>query len=222
MKFYISIALFLLSSFVQAAPITLDLLNAEAVTLPGSSTANALVISGYEFSIASNKFMPLTNAPIGEGDDVQVVGAIGLGQISNGQTSSIIPQSVHLRRQDDGVFNLEEFRFWTLRPPEEMTFSVVAELSGGSSVSFDGLVPGCPVPENCPVPDTDRSLFVFDGIDGVVGVDISLMPEISASANPKSIFLSQFQVATVPVPAAVWMFVSGLGVLGWVRRRKAV
>lgn len=30
-----------------------------------------------------------------------------------------------------------------------------------------------------------------------------------------------FQVAPVPVPAGVWLFGSALGLLGWMRRKKA-
>jgi hypothetical protein len=34
--------------------------------------------------------------------------------------------------------------------------------------------------------------------------------------------IDDISVSMVPVPAAIWMFGSGLGLLGWIRRRKAV
>ena len=89
------------------------------------------MFSGFELSVAPSKFLPVATAPIEVDGELRQVGAISLLQIPQGDSSSLFPQSLHLRRQDDAVFNLVEFRFWTLRPQEDMTFSVVAERTDG-------------------------------------------------------------------------------------------
>ena len=37
-----------------------------------------------------------------------------------------------------------------------------------------------------------------------------------------SMFVDNISVTTVPIPAAVWLFGSGLALLGWTRKRQAV
>jgi hypothetical protein len=41
----------------------------------------------------------------------------------------------------------------------------------------------------------------------------------SGSNGNVAIAMDNIQVSTVPIPAAVWLFASGLGLLGWMRRR---
>jgi hypothetical protein len=43
--------------------------------------------------------------------------------------------------------------------------------------------------------------------------------EVAPSWDLARVFASGAKVSTVPVPAAVWLFASGLGLLGWLRRK---
>lgn len=45
--------------------------------------------------------------------------------------------------------------------------------------------------------------------------------ELTAQSGNNSIYKVEFSTAAVPVPAAVWLFGSALGLLGWMRRRAA-
>ena len=60
-------------------------------------------------------------------------------------------------------------------------------------------------------------------------VDIDLTNTLTASTAAdgeyamvqKKLGAVSIEITAVPVPAAVWLFGSGLGVLGWMRRRRA-
>ena len=76
--------------------------------------------------------------------------------------------------------------------------------------------------------DGPRLINAFDlGLDGVTGTGMNPGDQIFIGngiplgevINDEGGELMTFQV--VPVPAAVWLFGSALGLLGWVRRRSA-
>jgi len=60
-------------------------------------------------------------------------------------------------------------------------------------------------------------IFLFDS--GFRGS--SFVTWTQAAANTGFVQFDIINVSAVPVPAALWLFGSGLGLLGWVRRRKA-
>ncbi len=53
------------------------------------------------------------------------------------------------------------------------------------------------------------------GVASTLGIQLSF----DLSAGDTAIFDTRFEVAVVPVPAAVWLFGSALGLLGWMRRK---
>jgi hypothetical protein len=76
-----------------------------------------------------------------------------------------------------------------------------------------------------PTIDVQFNRDFFDG-EGVPSIptefdmnDVVLV----TSSNPNSVGmqLNNIQVSAVPIPAAVWLFGSGLGLLGWMRRKPA-
>ncbi|GMW08105.1 MAG: hypothetical protein QY320_00590 [Gammaproteobacteria bacterium] len=65
----------------------------------------------------------------------------------------------------------------------------------------------------------DLSGFV-DGVGGIITARV-VSDALSGGNATGTSALYTLQVAAVPVPAAVWLFASGLGLLGWLRRRGA-
>lgn len=73
----------------------------------------------------------------------------------------------------------------------------------------------------------------LNGADMLTSVSLDTLPNVSlaeqtqgrlnmigdSNCNNCSHNLTSLTITTVPVPAAVWLFVSGLGMLGWIRRR---
>ena len=106
-------------------------------------------------------------------------------------------------------------------------------VTSGQPTAFD-LAAGAPTPGACLLPggsnDDDpacgpdgppQPLAAFDAESGLLTLFVEGR---SAEENPDGTDLTyQFTVQTsvIPVPAAVWLFGSALGLLGWMRRRAA-
>ena len=71
----------------------------------------------------------------------------------------------------------------------------------------------------------DWQTFVINTTLGAdVSGGLSLLFKADCGANPTcrlTALVDNVSIAVVPVPAAVWLFGSALGLLGWVRRRRA-
>ncbi len=67
----------------------------------------------------------------------------------------------------------------------------------------------------------DQMLTVSDWSTGLVGVlDLKFQFDLTASTAGDGFYMN-FVTGTVPVPPALWLFGSALGLLGWVRRKVA-
>jgi hypothetical protein len=68
--------------------------------------------------------------------------------------------------------------------------------------------------------------FIINLVDGVgdfsvIGGSNNLVFNADGGAGSTSnYYISEANVSAIPVPAAVWLFGSGLGLLGWMRKRK--
>jgi hypothetical protein len=106
-----------------------------------------------------------------------------------------------------------------------------------SWLNWDGLPEGYTANDNQSAPyhsGTGASLLIgpqsavewdlTDFVEGVGGIIRARVVSGALSGNNGSAVsaLYELHVTLVPVPAAVWMFVSGLGLLAWVRRRTTV
>lgn len=112
------------------------------------------------------------------------------------------------------------------------------EILGGSTISVCNKTP----PETCgdgefdPADGQEWTLAIFGDTSWIT--DGSLVPDnlpgtytaivvaidFDASGNEIGVALATIDdmtVSTVPVPAAAWLFGSALGLLGWIRRKKA-
>ena len=60
----------------------------------------------------------------------------------------------------------------------------------------------------------------WSGAPNPLVFDLAIGGTTMWNSNPGSETFVMYTLTTVPVPAAVWLFGSALGLLGWVRRRK--
>lgn len=99
------------------------------------------------------------------------------------------------------------------------------ELSGGgtSPCTGCGILGGAPLQLD-PDPTVWKS-FSFSGVNGADvsgGVTLQLGATTGGGAGSfANMYYDNISINVVPVPAAVWLFGSALGLLGWVRRRNA-
>jgi hypothetical protein len=112
------------------------------------------------------------------------------------------PEGISIYRDDGNEFELDsfDFAFWTQAFPGTVT----GHLSGGGTVSRVLNTPG---------------INIFDqSWVGLSSVDITFTAP--GSDGFETAFIDDITLQAVPVPAAVWLFGSGLSVLGWLRRRR--
>jgi hypothetical protein len=113
------------------------------------------------------------------------------------------PEGISIYRNDGKVFELDSFdlAFQALVFPGTIT----GYLSGGGTISTGINTTG---------------IVVFDELwVGLSSVDITF--SAPASNDFQVAFIDDITLQAVPVPAAVWLFGSGLSILGWLRRRRS-
>jgi len=103
---------------------------------------------------------------------------------------------VSMERVDNEVFSIHSFVI-SLGPVE-----YVGTLSGGAAADLSG------------------AIGTGDWLQLEKFWALSFCPQGPFGCGEYSIRLDDITVSAVPIPAAVWLFGSGLGLLGWIRRRK--
>lgn len=200
MKRYLYIAALACSGAVQAAPVTIDFEEFEIGTFTRSVESIIPPLQSKGFDITGYAYaFPYYPDPLRIGGDSLDKGlagsASGIPQY-DGYGSSVF---FSLNRSDAGAFALYDFDFNTNN--NGMT-RVEGKLVGGGTV------------------DLSTAL----GTGGWLNLEsVSFWSEGSGQAYSYSYAsgsLDNIVVSAVPIPAAVWLFASGLGILGWVRRRR--
>ncbi|MCK6371213.1 MAG: PEP-CTERM sorting domain-containing protein, partial [Gammaproteobacteria bacterium] len=113
---------------------------------------------------------------------------------------------------DRFVFNLSGDLDAPRNPVAFLPFDI--ELTSGATTDTAGVI----------VSADGAYQILFSSFSGIDFSDIDGIKLLSTNSGVLSpdLALSALEVQVVPVPAAVWMFGSALGLLGWVRRRSAI
>ncbi len=88
--------------------------------------------------------------------------------------------------------------------------------TSGESIVFNGSTVGGPL---------DKNLFLNASLTLSSGISAAGSNAMSISTNSDEfgwVFTTLLTTPTVPVPAAVWLFGSALGVMGWLRRKATI
>jgi hypothetical protein len=86
-----------------------------------------------------------------------------------------------------------------------LDFELTGYFAGGGSISTTVYV-------------QSESLTTFTFDSGWTNLQSVVITPLNPGEN-QAVALDNISVSTIPVPAAVWLFASGLGLLGWIRRR---
>ena len=196
MQFIFAIPLMLLAAAVHSASITLDFDNIDleppAAGGPSNSVAAPFTTQGYTLSA------------VGGADDYFVYGSPA--GVTDGLALSYCPScSLTIERADLSSFELASFDYMPGGSLPDSELTIIGQLATGGSVqtTFFGL--------------TD---FIYSSF--TLGPEWTGLDSVTFSFNGQPAFgswIDNVTLTAVPIPAAVWLFGSGLGILGWFRRR---
>lgn len=190
MRSILGIAILVMAGNVHAAIVTLDFEDLALGTSPAIS--NGFIVDGFSGGFGAPE-------PAVYVDDRGSGNHAVFGDFCCDPTGGSIYLS--LRAIDDSPFALYQFDFGDNGGTAGL-YTVTGHTTGGTNITW---FTGDPSPFGSGDWLSLESV-TFSGIDPV--------------GFGGALWVDNIQVQAVPVPAAVWLFGSGLGLLGWIRRRK--
>jgi len=194
----------LLSFSVNAAPVFVDFEDVEpkGTALPGTSFTTKGIVFDWAGKSPSIPAILSSNWAGGSGSEMAFCGYCDL---TNGTS---------LYTANGSVFELDSFRFGGTDGSLSglpYTGTVTGYLSGGGTVTKSILSAA----------DTSGLIAFDETWVNLTSVDI-LIDAAVVGRDPFDAFaIDDMSLQAVPVPAAVWLFGSALGGLGWMRRKQA-
>ncbi len=185
-----------LSAGVQAAPVTIDF---EEVP-PGYYS----VLISKGFKVRGHLFDDgLYSADVGSGfNGSNTIGGYAYGNFCDGGVCSNV--SVYIELDGGGQFALYDYDVFSSLGSNIRVTAVTHDNPGAFQLLSDPVGTGDWL-DVTKVKFSVTQPYIAFPWEGVTDVNLEV---------------DNIVVSTVPIPAAAWLFASGLGLLGWVRRRK--
>jgi hypothetical protein len=173
--------------------------------------AIALVSEGYVFRPEAGTSIRFDGPQGGPTPELLMVGSeIQSDPLHQMFMGGVITSTITMSQEDGLAFDLLSFDMARPLGRGILDYTLVGTKSAGGQVNFDGLA--ISFPDGVETPGT---LPDFSAFNDLVAIEFTV---VGAEAF---LGLDDIAVSTVPIPAAVWLFGSGLGLLGWFRRRQS-
>ena len=212
-KYFFAIMVALCTSIIsaQAATVTIDFgthddEDFDVDEIYSEDNYEFTVLSGIDFAIYGGNNRPIGNEPSG----------LAIGRSSNGA----VDDTISITARDNSLFQFYSF-----------DYASYCDVSGGGAcadvgptvIKLVGLVNGYEVASFAGLSSSKQEYETASGFPNTLIDELQIIVTHPAALLELDNFVfSEVQLSEVPLPAAVWMFLAGLGGLGFARKKRAV